>query len=309
LSQYRFERLSANNLGDLLILYADAFKVSVELSYLEKKYNTKPLGAQWIGFIAYDVDDYPAAYYGVFPIRVMMNNTVVLAAQSGDTMTHSKHRKKGLFIHLAQKTFELAKEEGIQFIFGFPNENSLPGFLKLGWKISHDLNLYRLNVSTIPLSKIAKKFNLFKKPYAKLCNVILNKYKLKNQFPFSSHDSSDYYVLHDSLFFDYKAYYDRYLLRLKHGLAWIKFDGRIQVGDIQCKSDDDFNRLIKQIKWLAFWCGASQIDFHVSPNSSWDHKMNKISAPMKGLRASYFDLGSNLPIDKVLFTLSDADTF
>ena len=59
----------------------------------------------------------------------------VLAAQSIDTMTHPRSQGKGVFTKLANACYGIAKERGIQLLYGFPNPSSYPGFVrKLGWK-------------------------------------------------------------------------------------------------------------------------------------------------------------------------------
>src|SRR4030095_10457568 len=145
--EYTFERISASRLYDIKLLYLDSFGEDVSMDFVEKKYDTSAFGVRDIGYIAYDNVGIPAAYYGVFPCRALVRGNVYLTAQSGDTMTHPNHRGKGLFVKLAKMTYELAKENGIKFVFGFPNDNSLPGFVKkLGWKCDENLNVYNIRI-------------------------------------------------------------------------------------------------------------------------------------------------------------------
>ncbi|MBK7966362.1 MAG: hypothetical protein IPK10_14485 [Bacteroidetes bacterium] len=89
-------------------------------------------------------------------------------------MTHKNHGGKGLFTKLASLTYELCKTYNLAFVFGFPNYNSYPGFVKkLNWVCPDTLNEYKLTVKTIPLMKIAKKIAFFKPfflQYFKLIN-------------------------------------------------------------------------------------------------------------------------------------------
>jgi hypothetical protein len=82
---YKFKRLNEERLADLQYLYKDAFLTDVDLEFLKKKYDTSAYGVQYVGYVAYDKADKPAAYYGVFPLHVEHKNQVYLAAQSGDT--------------------------------------------------------------------------------------------------------------------------------------------------------------------------------------------------------------------------------
>ena len=97
MSEYRFERLSDNNLKDLVLLFKNAFNKDFSIEFIKKKYATEGYGLKYVGFIAYATDNTPAAYYGIFPTKVRYNNKEYLCAQSGDTMTHSDHRGKHCF--------------------------------------------------------------------------------------------------------------------------------------------------------------------------------------------------------------------
>lgn len=73
-----------------------------------------------------------------------------------DTATHPDHQGKGVFKKLTLKAIEIAKEENGDFIFNTPNEQSLPGYLKMGWekvgqlrvKIKPTLPIYWLSRGT-----------------------------------------------------------------------------------------------------------------------------------------------------------------
>ena len=59
-----------------------------------------------------------------------------LAYQSGDSATMDICRGKGVFTTLVKKGLELLPTDAI--IYGFPNENSLPIFQKMGWTIGQN---------------------------------------------------------------------------------------------------------------------------------------------------------------------------
>lgn len=51
-----------------------------------------------------------------------------------DTATHPAYRGRGLFKTLTLQLLEELQTEGYDFVFNTPNEKSLPGYLKMGWK-------------------------------------------------------------------------------------------------------------------------------------------------------------------------------
>ncbi len=50
-----------------------------------------------------------------------------------DTATHPAHQGKGIFKKLTLQQAQLCKSDGVQFIFNTPNDQSRPGYLKMGW--------------------------------------------------------------------------------------------------------------------------------------------------------------------------------
>ena len=117
-----------------------------------------------IGFLAFDEDGSPVAFYGVFPCLASWEGQTMLVAQSGDTMTHPSHTRKGLFILLANMTYNLAKEKGVKLIFGFPNQNSFSGFAnRLNWKFEEEMDSFSLNNNLSLLNKVHSKLGVLKR--------------------------------------------------------------------------------------------------------------------------------------------------
>jgi GNAT superfamily N-acetyltransferase len=56
------------------------------------------------------------------------------ALRAVDTATHPEHQGKGIFKKLTLSLIDLCKEKGDHFIFNTPNEQSKPGYLKMGWQ-------------------------------------------------------------------------------------------------------------------------------------------------------------------------------
>lgn len=308
---YFFERLTVTNLFHLVTLYKSAFNIDVSIDFLTNKYNTKAFGADYVGYIAFTEDKQPAAYYGVFPIICVYEGSKILCAQSGDTMTHQDHRGKGLFVDLAKRTFDLAREVGIKFIFGFPNKNSYPGFVKkLNWQHREDLNLYSVKVFTLPFVKVVKRvsfLNVFYKPFMNLIFLFYN--KSNSGFDNSlSYDASSY-ILHDKVFFDYKTYFKSFFFSVNGKFVWLKVDGKLWVGDIQNASEQEFFLIIKKLKRLAFFIGATEIHFHSHPKTNYDNYLGKIASVKSKSPIGYINLSDEFDCSKVKFQSGDFDMF
>lgn len=61
------------------------------------------------------------------------NDTVYKAIRAVDTATHPDHQGKGIFKKLTLQQLELCKQQGVHFVFNTPNDQSRPGYLKMGW--------------------------------------------------------------------------------------------------------------------------------------------------------------------------------
>lgn len=78
-----------------------------------------------------------AAMYNLFKVRAKLHGRSMPACQSLDTLTGEPYRGKGLFSVLAKDVNRRCDEDGIAFIYGFPNDKSGPGFFKhLQWQQS-----------------------------------------------------------------------------------------------------------------------------------------------------------------------------
>ncbi|MGH9247602.1 MAG: GNAT family N-acetyltransferase [Acidimicrobiales bacterium] len=59
---------------------------------------------------------------------------VVRAVRAVDTATHPDFQGRGIFARLTLHGVDHLREEGVDFIFNTPNDQSRPGYLKMGWK-------------------------------------------------------------------------------------------------------------------------------------------------------------------------------
>jgi GNAT superfamily N-acetyltransferase len=60
---------------------------------------------------------------------------VIRAIRAVDTATDARWRGRGVFSALTMASIEVAAAEGVEFVFNTPNDQSRPGYLKLGWQI------------------------------------------------------------------------------------------------------------------------------------------------------------------------------
>ena len=130
--------ISTENLGRFSEMFELCFSTRVGPRYFQWKYAENPLG-NIVGFEARHQGK-PIASYGLIPEHYEIEGQPLRVYQSMDTMTHPSYQRRGLFVKLANLTFEhVLKTEGTLDMVGVPGANSFPGFInKLGWKSIHE---------------------------------------------------------------------------------------------------------------------------------------------------------------------------
>jgi len=309
---YRFEKLESETVSDLIPIYQQAFGICITSDKLRLKQDTSVFGPSFVGYIAYAENNEPAAFYGVFPCLLEYKGQKYLVAQSGDTMTHPAHTGKGLFTQLALKTYEYCKENGIHLVFGFPNQNSYPGFVKkLGWVHFDDMEVYTIRAPGFSWYRIRKYLKLSDALHKRRGNRILNKQKPGKPFT-SSCQSEDVPVIdHSADFFKYKTYEKNYLLNIEGLNVWLKFDTDfLYVGDIEKSSEEKTLRVIRALKSLARRMFIPHIRFQGSTGTPLSQFFAKHGQKMEAKHPiGGVHFGHEIPLEKIKFTMADNDTF
>lgn len=116
---------------------------SWDANYWQWKHHVNPAGESF-GVVA--LDDNNARCAGV---RVMMQwqlsrsgEYAVQAARAVDTATHPDYQRRGLFTRMTMECLQQAVDHQHQMIFNTPNNNSLPGYLKMGWALTQAPHFY-----------------------------------------------------------------------------------------------------------------------------------------------------------------------
>ncbi|MEZ5021728.1 MAG: GNAT family N-acetyltransferase, partial [Chitinophagales bacterium] len=235
LKKYKLVKINPDNYQFIQQLYKDCFDLKQTLAEIEEKYNTSEFNIRDIGLLAFDGNQ-PAAYYGIFPVVAEYNGQDFQIAQTGDVMTSPNYRKKGLFTFLAKKIHLLAKEYGIELIYGFPNKNSTPGFKRnLEWQFYGTLQNFNFKIDVFPFSELEIKSRLFKPFYSFLLKRKISKYQIplsETEIPAFNKPTSYIKIKKDIHFFKYKSGRRRYLIKYKGFELFIKVNVNLQIGDV-----------------------------------------------------------------------------
>jgi hypothetical protein len=307
---YIVERLNTEHLTDIEQLYAAVYGKQATPGFFAKKYDTAFTGVEYTGFIAYNSQRQPIAFYAVIPCFIKCGDQIILAAQSADTMTHPDHRIKGLFVELSLTTFQLCRDLNIQLLFGFPNQNSLPGAVnKLSWQITDTMDCFIIHTGNFSWKRVLDRFSVLKILYARYQKRILKRYLAKeNRIDNSVFKDDCDGVYRDELYFKYKTYTDTKFIKINASILWVKISSILLIGDISVLPDD-FDDTMYELKKLANKLGIKQIHFHASPGTTLHSLFAMRFNSIPSFPVLFKVLGGDLQIDKIKFTSADIDTF
>jgi GNAT superfamily N-acetyltransferase len=116
----------------ILELFREVCQTERSLDHWKWKFVENPTN-KMSAFVAED-GGHIVGQYAVLPTFMSLRTAKVMGAQSLDTMTHPSYRRQGMFVSLAKQCLARAGSEGVELFYGFPNEQSYPGFVReLGW--------------------------------------------------------------------------------------------------------------------------------------------------------------------------------
>jgi len=107
--------------------------------------------------------------------RWHLGNQVWDAYRAVDTATHPTHQGKGIFKKLTLQALDQIQQNGECFVFNTPNDQSRPGYLKMGWQ-----EVGKIKVALVPIffytfhflfSKKQVKSNITTLQLETLCNL------------------------------------------------------------------------------------------------------------------------------------------
>ncbi|VVS94875.1 GNAT family N-acetyltransferase [Desulfoluna spongiiphila] len=128
---------------DDLFLFKNCFEVNGskrDMDHLRWQYLDNPEGHSFVDFAIGETQpgsqhEVVAGIYAVFPVQFSIGGRNRLGVQSIDTMTDYRFRRQGLFRELAGSVNRRLADEGVQFVYGFPNGSSAYCFFNhLKWQ-------------------------------------------------------------------------------------------------------------------------------------------------------------------------------
>jgi len=147
------------NLDEMIKITVENYgKIEIaDKSFLQWQYFDNPAGNALIK-LAKSSQNEVVGQYIIIPMKIKFNDEIIYSTLSLNTLTRKDYRGKGIFVGLADAIYSKCKEGKIRFTYGFPNQNSYPGFIK---KLQfQDLGSIPLLVRPLSVKKLLfNKFN------------------------------------------------------------------------------------------------------------------------------------------------------
>lgn len=262
----------------------------------------------YVGYLALNKAGVACSYCGGIPFKFNIKKQSFLGLHSCDHMTRKKDRGQGLFVKLNNKSDTLAYELGVDFVFGFPNQNNQPILEKYAsWISINQMQVFEIRCSKFPLSSLVHKLGVGSVLFTRMLISRINQYVTEEIISPMSWDG----IIRDDSFYSYKSYFENHLIEIKGVKIWFKIKGAVFIGDMEASSQESFNKALDEFKKILKWIGVRKIFFLCTSNSnafkyfSQSHKAslgNVVGAKIlnKAMRIKFEDLR---------FTLADYDTF
>lgn len=135
---------------DILDLFFEVYGQELPGALWDWAYINNPFGNP---YAALAFDNGLVAHYAVTPYPLINKfGAKQKSFLSMTTMVAQNYRKYGLFTKLASLAYDELKEDGADFVMGFPNQMSAPGFRKrLGWTVLEPDVVVSVNRSELEL--------------------------------------------------------------------------------------------------------------------------------------------------------------
>lgn len=120
--------------GEIAQLFLDSFGKPLSSDEWRWFYIDNPVGDPYVSLF-YE-NGKLLGHYAVLPTLLSFRGKSFVAYRSMTTMVHPDGRGKGLFTELAKRVYSMLEADGASMVYGFPNANSAPGFIRnLGWTL------------------------------------------------------------------------------------------------------------------------------------------------------------------------------
>lgn len=130
--------------------------IPISETFWNWKHEQNPFGASYV--LLADQNGKLVGLRAFMQWKWQWKGEVLSTIRAVDTATHPDFQGKGIFKKLTLQLLETCHQKGVHFVFNTPNQNSKPGYLKMGWMEQGKMPLKMKIRNPLSLS-LAKLFN------------------------------------------------------------------------------------------------------------------------------------------------------
>lgn len=179
----KHEKENYNDIHDLRKIFDapnNTSRRSHEHSYFNWKLRSNPVKKGICAIV--ESDKKTVGMASITPKKMLFQKKLFTTAEIGDTFTHPDFQRKGIFSQVVNKVRSISENENINFIYGTPNTNSLPGYKKkLNFDVLRSVDVknfvYPINFLNILQKKIKSKLIILP-----LSFILKQLFEFKNYF-------------------------------------------------------------------------------------------------------------------------------
>jgi hypothetical protein len=248
----------------------------------------------------------------LLPWLVRDGERLELAGQFVDVATGGAYRGRGLFQRLAETVLDVCRHAGVAFLYGFPNEAAYPIWTqKLGYEHVDDLVEFRSSVRTLWAERLATRVGAVSDPYERFTRRRLEARAASDPVLANSVVAEGFAgIERDSAFHRYKTgFAGSRVLSFEGGRAWLRLGGGMFLGDLEAQDESDLERTVEGVRRLALRLGVHRIVFQASASTRLASFLSTRFETAPGLPIIHRDIDSQIPVEKLRFTMGDLDNF
>ena len=216
---FNFYNSDFDGLLKLTVEYYGNVEISND-AYLMWQYFSNPSGDAIIKIAKNDAGEIVGQYV-LLPMDVKAFDKTIRATLSLNTLTRDDYQGKGIFTALSEMAFSTCQDENYGFTYGYPNQNSYPGFIKkLNFVSLHNVPLliYPCNLRSLVRKRFSKFLSYF------VPNIFFRMSKTSTHADNVIEISLDKISLLDDFWNRVKPKYNMMISRDKNFLKWRYFD-------------------------------------------------------------------------------------
>lgn len=139
--EYSIRGFRVDDVDEFLDLHSRTFDAGQDRRWFAWKYEDNPY-VDHVPILVAEADGELVGARPFFALDMSVGGDRRLALQPADTMVHPDHRRQGLFTRMTEAAIDRYSDSEASFFFNFPNRQSKPGYLNLGWQNVADWSTY-----------------------------------------------------------------------------------------------------------------------------------------------------------------------